>query len=106
MMAKWKTEGVSKEERAKQIAALRRTDKALADKVADMAKEEALGITYADKQMLSLGVDNGARAVSITLQLGKLRDQREKDALLQTLQKKGILTDKVRAQLNRLRRAS
>ena len=56
--------------------------------------------------MLSLGVESGARALAITLQLGKLKDQRDRDELLKSLEKKGILTDKVRAQLKRLRRAS
>ena len=106
LLARWKTEGVSKEARSKQIAGLRRTDKALADKVADLVKEQDLGITYADKQMLALGVESGARALAITLQLGKLKDQAERDALLKSLQKKGILTDKVRSQLKRLQRAS
>ena len=37
--ARWKTDGTSKEERSKQIAGLRRTDKVLGDKVADLVKE-------------------------------------------------------------------
>jgi hypothetical protein len=104
LLSNWKESGISKADRAKEIARVNKVDPKLAEKLRAMAKESDLGVSYVDKQIAALGVESGARAMFIVQQLGKLKSDDERNQLLASLRKKGILTPKVQAQVTKLRR--
>lgn len=80
------------------LSALGRTDEKLADKVLDMYLEEKLGFTYLDKQIKSLGVENGQRAKFLSNMIKGMPKEQKKDKVLNLVKKK-ILTEKVLDQI-------
>lgn len=79
--------------------ALKTENPALHEKLKDIANEEKLGLTYNEKKMKGLGVENGERAKYIWGELEKRDTPAEKNAYMKELRKKKVLTDNVRDQL-------
>lgn len=89
----------SKEEAKAAFTQLIKDDPELAQKVSDIAKEEKLGLTDIDRKIKRLDIGNGERARYIFSQVQKLKTKEEKRAYVGDLITKGVVTDKVSAQI-------
>ena len=65
-------------------------------------RDLSTGITSDEIVIRNLGVENGKRAKAIMRQLNKLDTAREKNDLVSEYENKGIITDKVREQIEEL----
>ena len=74
----------------------------LAAKLKDVTEERKLGLTYTEKLMKQLGVENGERAKYVNEQILKLPTADEKNAYYQELKDKKIITDQVAKQIKKL----
>jgi len=74
-------------------------DKKMAQKISDLANEEKKGLTYTDRLILSLGVENGERANYIFNQINKLTTKEEKRSYYQNLIDKKVITQQVSEQI-------
>lgn len=81
---------------------LNKADKALAAKVADIAKAEKKNLNYTDRMIQDLGVENGARAKYLVTEFEKLGTKEEKARLWSEYVEKGILTKAVQKQVKYL----
>lgn len=90
-----------KEEAAARVRELQKTDPTLLAKIKDVAEEEKLGLSYQDKQVKQLGVENGARAMFIYKQL-EGKDTEGKKQYILDLRDKKVISDQVLAQLKAL----
>jgi len=81
---------------------LLQTDPETFKKLKDISKEVKLGLTYQDKQIASLGVENGERALFIYSQAKKLKTKDEKNAYIKELQTKKVISPTVYAQIKKL----
>jgi hypothetical protein len=95
--------GLSPEDANKRLKTIYESSPELYEKVKDVAEERKLGLTYTDKQVKSLGVDNGKRANYIWNETAKLKTPEEKAAYQQDLWNKKILTNEVAEQLKQLK---
>ncbi len=68
---------------------------ALSKKMDEIAKEEAKGLTAVDREIKSLGVENGMRAKYIIQKMKELPTKEEKRAFYIDLMKKGLISDAV-----------
>lgn len=75
----------------------------LFDKLKEVIQERKLNLTYEEKKMNSLGVDNGDRARYIISQVNKLSTTEEKNTYIQNLRKKKIISNTVMNQLQNLK---
>lgn len=75
----------------------------LADKLKDVVEERKLGLTYKEKLMKQLGVENGERAKYIDEQIMKLATSEERRAYYDELVRKKIISDNVAKQLRDLK---
>lgn len=91
-----------KNEAAETFKNLAAQDKEMAKMISDIAKEEARGLSYTDRQLLSAGVKNGARAKAIMRLLDKQDTKEGKAELWSDLVHKKIITKEVANQLNYL----
>ena len=73
-------------------------DKAVVRRLETILKEKAIGMTYTDKARKSLGVRNGARALSFIQTIEKLPKE-EIGAFIQDQRNKRILTQEVEQQM-------
>lgn len=85
----------------KRAAELKKTNPAVYKKLAETFKDAKLGLTYTERLMKQLGVENGERAKYIYEQINKLpKDQR--NAYYKTLKEKKIVSSSVEKQLKDL----
>lgn len=91
-----------KEQAASAFNALIKSDPTLAQKVADVAENEKLGLSYEDKLVRQLQVDNGERAKFIVDKLNKLSSKEEKKKLWEEYTTKKIITKNVAEQVVKL----
>ncbi len=77
---------------------LEKTDKALWKKTVDVLKDNAIGLTYADRLVKQMNVKDGTRAIFIDSQIHKMKRD-EASAFLKDLGKKNLLSDEVVKQL-------
>ena len=91
-----------KEEANKRFNELAVVDRELAEKIAEIAKEEKLGFTYTDRLIKQLGVTNGERAKYLKKKFDQLKTKEEKNALWEEYVRKEIITKNVSIQLNYL----
>ncbi len=77
----------------------------LASKLKDVAEERKLGLTYEEKQMKQLGVENGERAKYIHEQIMKL-PQEQRAKYYEELKTKKVISDNVAKQLIKLNEKS
>lgn len=87
---------------AERFEILKETNPTLADKIVEIAKDEKKGLTYEDKLVKALGVENGERARYILEQFNKEKSDEAKAALWEEYQTKGLITKQVSEQLRYL----
>lgn len=81
---------------------LAETNPELAKKIVEEANDEKKGLTYKDRLVKSLGVDNGERALYLKAQFDKQPTKDGKAKLWKELMDKGLISDDVSTQLNSL----
>lgn len=81
---------------------LAKSDPTLAQKVADVAEDEKLGLSYEDKLVKQLQVENGERAKFIADKLNALGSKEEKKQLWEEYSTKKIITKNVATQILKL----
>jgi hypothetical protein len=84
-----------KEERRRLLNEAIENNPAVVDKMNEIAKDEAKGLTYTDRLVKQLGVENGERARYIIEKMNSLKTKEEKGAYLDDLIKKGLMTKAV-----------
>lgn len=99
--AKWKEVKSmnTKEEKVKALQQLEKTDQLLADAVASIAKDEALGLSGTERLIKMLGVENGERAKYISDTVASMDTRQEQVAYLKNLDDKKLISDPVFEQL-------
>jgi len=78
------------------------TNRSLYEKIRDVNKDEVLKLTYTERLIGKLGVENGERAKHIWENVKKLKTDNDKNIYLKSLYDKKILTDRVYQQLKNL----
>jgi hypothetical protein len=71
----------------------------LAQELLEVIEERKLGLTYADRMIKTLGVENGERARFIDGQARKLKTPQERNAYVQELMRKGVVSERVYMQI-------
>lgn len=94
--------GLPKEQAAKEWQSIFDKNPDLAKKITEMAKDEKLGLTYTDRTIKKLGVENGERAKFIVGELKGLKTKEEKAAYWDELSSKKLLTKDVAKQIRLL----
>lgn len=84
------------------VAEIYKTNRPLYDRLEKVVNDEKLSRTKNDSALLSLGVANGERAKYIHDQAMKMKTPQERNAYIQQLQSKKIVTDQVAQQLKAL----
>ncbi len=97
-----KIKDLSDLEKAKSIIEIAKEDKKIAKKVYDKWQEDKKGLTYEEKAIASLGVENMDRAKYILDKMMKLETPEERSALIVDYAKKGIITKEVGKQITAL----
>jgi len=93
---------IDKEEAKKRFDVLIKEKPTIAQKINQIIKEEQLGLTYIDRLILQLGVENGERAKFIFSELNKLKTKEAKKKYYQDLIDKRIISKRVGDQINYL----
>ena len=88
-----------KEEAAEVLELMNEENPDLIKKIAEVAREESLGVTPHDRDLKAKGVQDGSRATAIVKDLKKLKTKEEQANLLADYKKKGILTPDVARQV-------
>jgi len=88
-----------REEAAKRFDVIATDDPILAQKIRDTVEEEKQGLTYEDRLVRQLGVENGERARYLFKKFNSLKTKEEKAKLWNEYTQKKIISDKVRDQL-------
>lgn len=100
---KWKEFSALPKEQAKQaFLDLSKSDPKLAQKVLQISKQESKGLTYTDRLITQLGVENGERALYLYSKFDALTSKEDKQALWKDYMAKGIISTAVAQQLNYL----
>lgn len=86
------------------VAEIKQNNPQLFAKLQDVVEQRKLNLDYSEKLMLQLGVSNGARAKYVNSQILKLPDSETRNAYLQELIDKKIVTEGVLEQLKKLRK--
>lgn len=91
-----------KEEAAAKFNELVKSSPAIAKQVASIAQDDKLGLSYADRMVKTLQVNNGNRAKFIAKELNALKTMEEKKALWNEYLTKKIITAQVAQQITSL----
>jgi hypothetical protein len=94
---------LSKEEANQRVKEISEANPQLYDKLVDVVQEEKLGLTYNDRLIKRLAVDTGDRARFIFQTLQGFATREEKNAYIQDLIDKKIISNEVMEQLRRLK---
>lgn len=99
--AKWKEVKAlsTKDEKVKALQALDKSDPQLAEAIAGIAKDEALGLSGTDRLIKMLGVENGERAKYISDTVSGMDTRQQQVAYLKDLDDKKLISDPVFEQL-------
>lgn len=98
-----KLKDLPKEEANAKAAELKKSNPAVYEKLKAVAKEAKLGLTYEERLIKQLGVENGERARYIWEQVKDLKTSEEKNAYIKEMKEKGIISDAVIKQLKKLK---
>jgi hypothetical protein len=90
------------EEASAKFEALSNSDPTLAKKIVDVAESDALGLTYQDKLVKALQVNNGERAQYIVEKFNELDSDEEKAALWEDYVSKKLITENIAQQIQYL----
>jgi hypothetical protein len=96
----------NREEATSKLRELKKADPDLYDKIVEIKKQEKFGVTYPERLISYLGVENGVRAVYIHKKISELKTDEEKKAYFKNLRDKKIISDEVNKQLKKLKKAS
>ena len=91
--------GLPKERANAELDALDIRNPKLADRVTNLLEEDQLGLSYADKQIKQLQVNNGSRAQYIFDKAMNIKTPEERNAYLDDLRNKKIITNNIETQL-------
>lgn len=86
-------------ERAKNYKHILKTNPTLAEKIKEVAKDEKRNLTYTERLVKTLGVENGERAKHIIDKLIQMKSVDERKKYYTTMKEKGIITDRVDKQI-------
>lgn len=81
---------------------LKKVDPKLYAKLKDVADDDKKGLTYEDRLIKQIGVENGQRAKFIYAKLKEFDTKDEKNAYAKDLKAKGLISDQVWSQLKQL----
>lgn len=95
-------DNVPASEAAKMFQEIKAADPDLAKTILKLKKEKEKGLTFIDRKILQLGVENGERAKFLKQKFDSLESDSERATLWQEYKTKGILTKNVIKQLNAL----
>ena len=95
-----------RDEANERTAQLKIDDPALHKKLVSVVEERKLGLTYIEKSIKQLGVENGERAQYIFNKTEQLETREEKNDYIKNLQDKKLISKQVREQLVKLIKAS
>lgn len=93
-----------KEEANARASKIKQEDPVLYEKLKDVIEEKKLGLTFEEKKMKALGVENGDRAHYILSQIEKLETAEQKNAYVEELKRKKIMSDAVVKQIRALKK--
>lgn len=93
---------IPKDEAAQRFDEIKAADPQLAQEIRDIIKEEEIGLTYTERLIKQLGVENGERARYLKKKFDELPTKEQKAAAWSEYKKKGIITTKVADQLKYL----
>lgn len=93
---------IPKEEARANWMALNKENPDLAKKITEIANQEAKGLTYLERQITELGVENGERAKYLFGKLNELETSEEKKALWELYAEKKIISPDVAKQIKYL----
>ena len=85
---------------------IKKDDPQLFKSLKQIKNEEDRGLTYTDRLVLQLGIENGERAKFVWEKLKELGSKEEKNNLINTLRTKRVISDKVIRQLRQIKEAS
>ncbi len=91
-----------KEEAKTEFERLIKENPEMANKINDLIKDEQLGLTYTEKMIKQLGVENGQRAKYIVDEINGLKTKEEKKSYYQNLIDKKVITNQVNEQVMKL----
>ena len=94
---------LSKEEAMARASQVKKDNPKLYDKLKDVVEERKLGLTYEDKKIKALGVENGDRAEFIKKQLDNLETNEERAKLWEEYKRKKLISEQVAKQLKKLK---
>ncbi len=86
---------LSKEQAKTEFDRLIKENPEMANKINDLIKDDQLGLTYTEKMIKQLGVENGERAKYLKSQFDKLESKEAKKQLWEELTKKKLITKQV-----------
>ena len=89
---------IPKEQAKEEFNRIIKENPEMAEKINDIIKDEQLGLTFVEKMMKQLGVENGQRAEYIVEALNKLSKE-EKKSYFQNLVDKKVITKQVNEQI-------
>lgn len=96
---------LSQEERVKRAEQVYNENPELYAKLKDIRADKKLGLTYTERQIKQLGVDNKERAKFILQKASEFKSKDERNNYLKDLYEKKILTDEVFEQMKELKAA-
>lgn len=92
----------SKDEMNAKAAAIKKSNPELYDKLKNTVENEKLGLSYEERLIKRLPVNDGTRAKFIYEKLNGMEDKKQKNGYVNEMKKKKIISDKVYAQLRLL----
>lgn len=101
LYSSWKE--LPKEEANRKASELKQANPMLYDKLKDVAILQKKGLDYNDRLILQLNVTNGARAKFIWENLKAFKTNEEKNAYIEELRRKKIISDEIISQLRQLK---
>lgn len=94
--------GLSVEEANRRARELKATDPTAHTMLKELVEAERRGLTAFDKSIKQLGVENGERARFINDMMLKMDTREERNAYIEELTEKGVVTPEVRKQIKKL----
>lgn len=89
-----------KDEANKRAKAIYDKDRNLYEKILEISDDKKLGLTYSERLIKQLGVENGERAKYIVEQADKFKSREEKNNYIRNLYDKKIVSDDVLDQIS------
>ena len=87
------------ENRKEHYTEIRKSNPILADKIKDIAKEEQANLTYNDRLIKKLGVENGERSKYLWNKISKIDGAEERKSFYLEMKTKNVITDEVARQI-------